>query len=113
MQYGIRGTSGRCGGGFAEQVAGNVDKGEAPTLFRDRFEIRLDENFGGFLARIDLDTDRRVPKVGLVASSVGSSNDGVGHSLAQKGIRRRHETPRFGSRLGRVEGWLIGIRAPK
>jgi hypothetical protein len=113
MQYGIRGTSGRCGGGFAEQVAGNVDKGEAPTLFRDRLEIRLDENFEGFLARINLDTNGRVAKVDFMASSVLSSNNGVGHRLAQKGIRQRHETPRFESRLGRVEGWLIGIQAPK
>jgi hypothetical protein len=44
MQDGVRGTSSRCGGGFAKQVAGNVEKGEAPTLLRERFEIRLDEN---------------------------------------------------------------------
>jgi hypothetical protein len=63
MQYRFRGTSRRCGGCFAEQVGGNVDKGEAPTLFRDRLEIRLDENFDGFLARINLDTNGRVAKV--------------------------------------------------
>jgi hypothetical protein len=31
----------RCGGGFAEQVARNVEKCEAPTLLRERLEIRL------------------------------------------------------------------------
>jgi hypothetical protein len=43
MQDGVRGTSSRCGGGFAKQVAGNVDKSEASTLLRERLEIRLDE----------------------------------------------------------------------
>jgi hypothetical protein len=55
MQYGIRGTSRRCGGGFAEQVAGNVEKGEAPTLLRDHLEIRLDLD-GLFLAKISTRT---------------------------------------------------------
>jgi hypothetical protein len=39
----VRGTSCRCGGGFAKQVAGNVENGESPTLLRERLEIRLDE----------------------------------------------------------------------
>jgi len=49
-----------CGGRFGEQVAGNVDKGEAPTLLRERLEIRFDQNLHGLLARIDLDTNGRV-----------------------------------------------------
>jgi hypothetical protein len=36
VKDGVRGTSRRCGGGFAKQVAGNVEKGEAPTLLRER-----------------------------------------------------------------------------
>jgi len=79
MQTRIRGTSRRCGGGFAKQVAGNVEKGEAPTLLRERFEIRLDENLDGLFAGINLDSNRRVAKVHPMASSVRSSNDGVGH----------------------------------
>jgi len=79
MQYGIRGTSRRCGGGFTEQVAGNVGKGEAPTLFRERLGIRLDESLDGLVAGVNLDTNRCVAKVNLVASSVLPSNDGVGH----------------------------------
>ena len=75
----IRGTSRRCGGGLAEQVAGNVEDGEAPSLLRERIEIRLDENLDGLFAGINLDTNRRVAKLNLVASSVRSSNDGVGH----------------------------------
>jgi len=30
-------------------VAGNVQKGEAPTLFWDRLEIRLDEDLDGLV----------------------------------------------------------------
>ena len=32
MPDGVRNPSRRCRGGFAEEVAGNVQKGEAPTL---------------------------------------------------------------------------------
>jgi hypothetical protein len=76
---GVRGTSCRCGGGFAEQVAGNVDKGEAPTLLRERVEIRLDENLDGLFAGMNPDTNFGVAEIDLVASSVRSANDGVGH----------------------------------
>jgi hypothetical protein len=79
MQDGVRGTSSRCGGGFAKQVAGNVEKGEAPTFLREHLGIRLDENLDGLFAGINLDTNGRVAKVNLVASSVCSANDGVGH----------------------------------
>jgi hypothetical protein len=44
---GVRGTSGRCGGDLAEQVAGDVEKREAPAFFRHCIEIRLDENLDG------------------------------------------------------------------
>jgi PPK2 family polyphosphate:nucleotide phosphotransferase len=76
---GFHSTSRCCGGGFAEQVAGNVKKGEAPTILRERLEIRLDENLDGLFAVINLDTNWRVAKVNLVAASVRSSNDNVGH----------------------------------
>jgi hypothetical protein len=79
MQDRVRGTSRRCGGGFAEQVAGNVEKCEAPTLLWEILGIRLDENLDGLFAGINLDTNRRVAKVHLVASSVRSSNYGMGH----------------------------------
>jgi hypothetical protein len=75
----ICGTSRRCGGSFAEQVPRNVEKCEAPTLLWERLKIRPDENLDGLFAGINLDTNRRVAKLNLVASSVGSSNDGVGH----------------------------------
>jgi hypothetical protein len=39
-------------GGFTEQVAGNVEKRKAPTPFRERFKVRLDEDLDGFFARI-------------------------------------------------------------
>jgi hypothetical protein len=90
MQYGIRGTSGRCGGGFAEQVAGNVKKGEAPTILRERLEIRLDENLDGLFARINLDTNGRVAEIDLVASSVRSANDGVWHYRLGLRAQRQH-----------------------
>jgi hypothetical protein len=79
MQDGVRSTSSRCGGSFAELVAGDVEKGEAPTLLWGRLEIRLDENLDGLFAGINLDTNGRVAKVHLVASTVRSSNDGVRH----------------------------------
>jgi hypothetical protein len=43
MQDSAWGTSRRCGGSFAKQVAGNVEKCETPTFFQHRIEIRLDE----------------------------------------------------------------------
>jgi hypothetical protein len=46
----VRGPSRRCGGGFAEQVAGKIEKGEASTFLRARLEIRLDENLDGLFA---------------------------------------------------------------
>ena len=78
-QDGLFATSRPCGGSFAEQVAGNVEQGKAPTLFRERLESRLDENLDGLFAGINLDTNRRVAEIDLVSSSVRSSNDGVGH----------------------------------
>jgi hypothetical protein len=62
MQDGIRGTSRRCGGGFAEQVARNIEKCEAPTLLREHLGIRLDENLDGLFAGINLDAKGRSPK---------------------------------------------------
>jgi len=86
MQDGVRGTSSRCDDGFAKQVAGNVEKREAPTLLRERLEIGLDENLDGLFAGINLDPNRRVAEIDLVASSVCSANDGVGHyRLASQG----------------------------
>ena len=41
--------------------------------------IRLDENLDGLFAGINLDTNRRVAEIDLVASPVFSSNNGVGH----------------------------------
>ena len=87
---GLGGTTCRCGGGLAKQMAGNVENGEASTLLRMRLEVRFDENLDGLFAGVDLDTDRRVAEVDLVASSVLSSNDGVRHcSLGQKEAARK------------------------
>src|ERR1700736_1028914 len=47
--------------------------------FWERLEIRLDKNLNRLFAGINRDTNRRIAKVHLVASSVLSSNDGVGH----------------------------------
>jgi hypothetical protein len=76
---GLGGRSRRCGDSFAKQVAGNVGKREAPTLLRERLEIRLDENLHGLFAGINLDTNRRVAEIDLMASPAFSSNDSVGH----------------------------------
>jgi hypothetical protein len=66
MQDRVWGTSRQCGGSFAKQVAGNVDKREAPTLLCERLEIRLDENLDRLFAGINLNTNRCVAKVHLV-----------------------------------------------
>jgi hypothetical protein len=86
MQDRVWGTSRRCGGSFAKQVAGNVEKGETATLLGERLKIRLDENLDGLFAGINLDTNGRVAEIDLVSSSVRSSNDGVRHyRLASQG----------------------------
>jgi hypothetical protein len=88
MKDGFRETSRCCGGSFAKQVVGNVENGEAPTLLRERLEIRLDGNLDGLFTGMYLDANRRVAKINLVMSSVVSSNDGVGHyRLALKDFR--------------------------
>ena len=79
----VRRTSRRRGNGFAEQVAGDVQKGGAPTLFWDRLEISLDEDLDGLVAVKNLDTNRCVAKTHFMASSVLPSNDGVRHRLTQ------------------------------
>ena len=55
-------------------MAGNVEKGEAPTFLREHLGIRFDENLDGLFAGINLDTNGRVAEIDLVASSVFSSN---------------------------------------
>jgi hypothetical protein len=77
MQDGLFATPRRCGSSFAEEVARNVQKGEAPMLLRERLEIRLDENLNLFFAGINLDTNRLVAKVNLVDRSPRTK--GVGH----------------------------------
>jgi hypothetical protein len=49
-------------------------------------EIRLDENLDGLFAGMNLDPNRRVTKVNLMASSVSSANNGVGHYRLFQGI---------------------------
>jgi len=69
----------RCGGGFAEQVAGNVHKGEASTPLGERLEVSLYIDLDGFLTPMNLDANRLVVKIHLMAASVCSSNNGVRH----------------------------------
>jgi len=71
-------------------VAGNIQKGEAPTLSWDRLEIRLDKDLDGLVAVINLDTNRCVAKANLMASSVCSSNYGVW----QRGLPERESSGR-------------------
>jgi hypothetical protein len=60
-------------------VPGDVENGEAPTLLWECFEVCLDANLDRLFTGINLDTNGRIAEVNLVASSVLSSNDGVGH----------------------------------
>ena len=48
-------------------MAGNIQKGEAPTLSWDRLEIRLDKDLDGLVAVINLDTNRCVAEADLMA----------------------------------------------
>lgn len=67
----------RCGAGAFTKLG--TRKGEAPAPTRKRVEIRFDKDLDRLSTGINLDTNRRITKVKLVASSVLSSNDGVGH----------------------------------
>jgi hypothetical protein len=72
-------------------VAGNVEKGEAPTLLWGVSKSASMKIRDGLFAGINLDTIRRVAKVNLVASSVFSSNDGVGHFGRFVRDQRQHQ----------------------
>ena len=50
-----------------------------PKRCSKRFRICLDEYLDGFLARVDLDTNRRIAKIHFVSAPIVSANDGVGH----------------------------------
>ena len=78
---GLCGTSCCCTGGFAKLAARDVENRKAPTLLWKRLEIRLDENLDCLFTGMNLDTNWCIAKVNLMASSVLSSNDGVGHYL--------------------------------
>jgi hypothetical protein len=80
-------------------VAGNVEKREAPTLLRERLEIRLDKNLDDLFAVINPDADWRVAEIDLMSSSVLSSNDGVGHGRLALKVRRRHQERSAASRI--------------
>jgi hypothetical protein len=60
-------------------MARNVEKSDGPTLLRERLEVRLNEYLDGLFTGVNLNANRRIAKVNLVASSVLSSNDGVRH----------------------------------
>ena len=60
-------------------MARNVEKSDAPTLLRERLEVRLNEYLDCLFTGVNLNANRRIAKVNLVASSVLSSNDGVRH----------------------------------
>jgi len=60
-------------------MARNVEKSDEPTLLRERLEIRLNKYLYCLFTGVNLDANRRIAKVNLVASSVLSSNDGVRH----------------------------------
>jgi hypothetical protein len=106
------GTSRRCGGGFAKQVAGNVENGKAPTLLGERFKIHLDEKFDGLFAGINPDPNRRVAEIDLVSSSVLSSNDGVWHyrlALRDHGKLRDDQARHFELAASRTTGARMGL----
>ena len=70
-------------------MSGDVENGETSTLLGERLKVRLDENFDGLFAGMDLDTDSLVAKVNFMAASVPSSNDSLRHGFSLRD-RRQH-----------------------
>jgi hypothetical protein len=60
-------------------MTGDVQNGEAPTLLRERLEICFDKYLDSLFTGKDLEANRRIAEVNLVASPIPSSNDGIGH----------------------------------
>jgi hypothetical protein len=88
---GFSGATRCCAGSFTELMPGDVQNDEAPTLFRERLEIGLDRNLDGLITGKNLDANRRIAKVNLVASSALSSNDGYGMALQSRFAKCRSE----------------------
>jgi hypothetical protein len=76
-------------GRFAELMTRDAENGETSPFLWKRLEVSLEENFDGLFTGGNLDTDRSVVKVDLVASSVLSANDRVGHYYLAPMRRRR------------------------
>ena len=76
-------------GRFAELMTRDAENGETSPFLWQRLEVSLEENFDGLFSGGNLDTDRSVAKVDLVASSVLSPNDRVGHYCLAPMRRRR------------------------
>jgi len=98
----VRGTSRGCAGSFAEPLAGNVEKSEAPPSLWERLETRLHIDFDRFFAGMDLHANRPVAKVDLVASSVLSSNDDMRHY--RLALRAQSKGSRMPRRLAIIQG---------
>jgi hypothetical protein len=60
-------------------MARNVEKSDAPPLLGEGLEVRLNKYLDCLFTGVNLNANRRIAKVNLVASSVLSSNDGVRH----------------------------------
>ena len=93
-------------------MAGNVEKGEAPTFFRHRIEIRLDENLDSLVAGINLDTNRRVAEIDLVASSVAPRMMAWGIIVSLLRGLRRYQTTFDRSRPQKQSNYGLERRRP-
>ena len=73
-------------------VAATVEKREAPTFFRHRIQIRLDENLDGLFAGINLDPKGRVANVDLVRAPNGIPQHPRGAAVMIGGCRVGRES---------------------
>jgi hypothetical protein len=64
---------------LAKLLPRKVDYSETPTFLWKSLEICFHEYLDCFLACIDLDPNRRIPKIHFVAWTVLSSDNGVRH----------------------------------
>jgi hypothetical protein len=90
------------GGRLAEQVARDVNQREPPPFFRQFVCVGLDEDFDGFVAGMNFDSQRRALEINLVTPSRFTANNCVGHlrCLSRvEGIRRHQDKPSPGSEV--------------
>jgi hypothetical protein len=84
--------------GLAEQVEGDIDDREAPTLFRFCFVIGFDKEFDRFVGGVHFNAERRHTEVDFVTPVVFASQDRVRHFQETSANRGGEHSTQAGSR---------------